>query len=52
VSLRLEIAAWLPAAQGPLAVNGGPLGIGQNDNAARRSCPISFLRNVGSNYSE
>ena len=26
--------------------------IGHTSNAALRSCPISFLRNVGSSYSE
>jgi hypothetical protein len=30
----------------------GPLVIRRTDSAARRSCPISFLRNVGSIYSE
>jgi hypothetical protein len=36
----------------PVTAQSGPLVIGYTDNAARRSCPILFLRNVGSSYSE
>ncbi len=35
-----------------LLATSGPLVPGHTDNAARRSCPISLLRNVGSSYSE
>ena len=33
-------------------VEGGPPVIGHTDKAARRLCPTSLLRNVGSSYSE
>ena len=33
-------------------VRSGPRVIGYTNNAARRSCPTSLLRNVGSSYSE
>jgi hypothetical protein len=39
-------------ASGGTPAKSGPRVIGYADNAGRRSCAISFLRNVGSSYSE
>ena len=36
----------------PGSAKSGPRVIGYTDNTARRSCPTSFLRKVGSSYSE
>jgi hypothetical protein len=46
---NLTLAA---GSEGRLGVDCGPLVIGHTDKAARRLCPTSLPRNVGSSYSE
>src|SRR5207249_10094182 len=49
VRIGSELRRW---GLGPSSAKSGPRVIGYTDNAARRSCPTSLLRNVGSSYSE
>ena len=54
LSVGPEIDNGNPGSKGTrrFPAKSGPRVIGYTDNAARRSCTISFLRNVGSSYSE